>query len=196
MTSYRPLHDGWTLTAVAQDAGVAGVAATVPGCVHTDLLAAGIIEDPYLDDNESRLAWIGRTGWAYETTFAWTADGHERTDLVCEGLDTVATVILNGVRIADTANQHRSYRFPVRHLLREGDNTLTVLFDSPYAYAEARQAALGSGRGPTTSRTRSSARWPATSAGTGARRWSPPESGGRSGWRAGAAPGWPRCGRW
>ncbi len=148
MRSYRPLHDGWTLTAVSRDAGVAGVPATVPGCVHTDLLAAGLIEDPYLDDNETRLAWIGRTGWIYETRFSWTADGHERTDLVCEGLDTAATVILNDVRIAETANQHRSHRFPVRHLLREGDNTLTVLFESPYAYAEARRAALGGRPGP------------------------------------------------
>ncbi|MBG0816883.1 glycoside hydrolase family 2 protein [Planomonospora sp. ID82291] len=143
MSSYRPLHDGWTLTAVSQDVEVAGVTATVPGCVHTDLLAAGIIDDPYLDDNETRLAWIGRTDWVYQTTFDWTGDGHERTDLVCEGLDTVATVILNGVQVATTANQHRSYRFAVRHLLREGANTLTVRFDSAYAYAEAQRAALG-----------------------------------------------------
>ncbi|MFJ2030447.1 glycoside hydrolase family 2 protein [Streptosporangium sp. NPDC087985] len=143
MSTYRPLHDGWTLTAVSEDVGIAGVAATVPGCVHTDLLAAGLIDDPYLKDNETRLGWIGHTRWAYETVFTWTADGHDRTDLVCQGLDTAATVILNGVQVAVTANQHRRYRFPVRHLLREGDNTLTVLFDSPYAYAEARRTALG-----------------------------------------------------
>nr|WP_260407925.1 glycoside hydrolase family 2 protein [Planomonospora venezuelensis] len=137
------MHDGWTLTAVSGDAEVAGVAAAVPGCVHTDLLAAGLIADPYLDDNEARLAWIGRTDWVYETVFDWSGDGFERTDLVCEGLDTVATVILNGVQVATTANQHRSYRFPVRHLLREGANTLTVRFDSAYAYAEAQRAALG-----------------------------------------------------
>ncbi|MEU9832353.1 glycoside hydrolase family 2 protein [Streptosporangium sp. NPDC048047] len=167
MSIYRPLHDGWTLTAVPRDAeattappgaetagvaaapsgagvaGVAGVPATVPGCVHTDLLAAGIIDDPYLDDNETRLTWIGRTTWRYETAFTWTPDGHERTDLVCEGLDTVATVVLNGVTVGVTANQHRSYRFPVRHLLREGGNTLTVVFGSAYDYAEERRTALG-----------------------------------------------------
>ncbi|MFC4062047.1 glycoside hydrolase family 2 protein [Planomonospora corallina] len=143
MSSYRPLHDGWTLTAVSRGVEVTGVPASVPGCVHTDLLAAGLIPDPYLDDNETRLAWIGRTDWVYETTFDWSDDGHQRTDLVCEGLDTVATVLLNGVQVATTANQHRSYRFAVRHLLREGANTLTVRFDSAYAYAEAQRAALG-----------------------------------------------------
>ena len=63
-----PLHGGWTVTAAGGDAVPPGlrdrlVPATVPGCVTTDLLAAGLIPDPYLDDNEARLAWIGRTDW-------------------------------------------------------------------------------------------------------------------------------------
>lgn len=143
MSSYRPLHDGWVLSGASGDVP-ATVPATVPGCVHTDLLAAGLIDDPYLDDNENRLAWIGRTAWTYTTVFSWSGDEHERTDLVCEGLDTVAEIALNGVRVAATANQHRSYRFPVRHLLREGENTLTVTFGSALEYAEERRAALGS----------------------------------------------------
>ncbi|TDE50205.1 glycoside hydrolase family 2 protein [Nonomuraea mesophila] len=150
MSSYRPLHDGWFLSAVPGGPAdvpapvtTGSVPATVPGCVHTDLLAAALIDDPYLGDNEERLAWIGRTAWVYRTSFAWSPDEHERTDLVCEGLDTVATVELNGVRLAATANEHRSYRFPVRHLLREGGNTLTVRFDSAYDYAGERRAALG-----------------------------------------------------
>ncbi|GGO29595.1 beta-mannosidase [Microbispora rosea subsp. aerata] len=147
MSSYRPLHDGWTVTAVSSTGKlrpvVAGLPASVPGCVHTDLLAAGLIEDPYLDDNENRLTWIGRTAWAYETTFTWDGTDDDRADLVCAGLDTAATLLLNGVEIGTTANMHRSYRFPVRHLLRAGENTLKILFEPPYAYAEARKAALG-----------------------------------------------------
>ncbi|GAA3537736.1 glycoside hydrolase family 2 protein [Nonomuraea rosea] len=139
MSSYRPLHEGWTLS--SRD--LAELPASVPGCVHTDLLAAGVIEDPYLDGNEHRLAWIGRTEWTYRTVFAWSPDQDERTDLVCEGLDTVATIILNGVRVGATANQHRSYRFPVRHLLRDGGNELIVRFGSVYDYAGVQRAALG-----------------------------------------------------
>ncbi|MDA0632345.1 glycoside hydrolase family 2 protein [Nonomuraea sp. MCN248] len=142
MSSYRRLHDGWVLSAASGDAPPP-VPATVPGCVHTDLLAAGLIDDPYLDDNENRLGWIGRTAWTYTTEFSWSPDEHERTDLVCDGLDTVAEITLNGVRVAATANQHRSYRFPVRHLLSEGANTLTVVFGSALEYAEERRAALG-----------------------------------------------------
>lgn len=139
----RYLHEGWTVTD-----GELTAPATVPGCVHTDLLAAGLIEDPYLDDNEARLAWIGRKRWRYETTFAWSPDPSDRSDLVCEGLDTVATVILNGVEVGTTANMHRSYRFAVRELLREGENTLAVVFDSPYEYAESNRAAMGDRPGP------------------------------------------------
>lgn len=140
------LHEGWTLTTTGDiplELPAGGVPATVPGCVHTDLLAAGLIDDPYLDDNETRLSWIGRTDWTYRTTFDWLPDGHEYTDLVLEGLDTVATVTLNGTGIGSTANQHRGYRFGVRRLLRAGANTLTVHFTSPYTYAEELRAELG-----------------------------------------------------
>ncbi|MFE9426818.1 glycoside hydrolase family 2 protein [Kitasatospora sp. NPDC006697] len=139
----RPLHEGWTLTAVSGGTRFQAVPANVPGCVHTDLLAARLIDDPYLDDNETRLSWIGRTDWRYDTVFRWDPDQQEHTDLVCAGLDTVATVTLNGTLLGRTANQHRSYRFPVRHLLKAGENTLSIRFDSAYGYAEAQRAALG-----------------------------------------------------
>jgi len=114
----------------------------VPGCVHTDLLAAGLIDDPFLDDNEARLAWIGRTDWTYETTFDYQPGG-DRTDLVCAGLDTVATVTLNDVELGRTANMHRSYRFDTRGALRGGPNQLQFRFTSPYSYAEAQRQRLG-----------------------------------------------------
>ncbi|MEQ4717970.1 glycoside hydrolase family 2 protein [Nonomuraea sp. B19D2] len=148
MSAYHPLDRGWTATAVPAEPHLKGVPATVPGCVHADLLAAGLIDDPYLDDNEDRLAWVGRTDWRYESEFTFADDGHGRADLVFEGLDTIATVILNGIEVGTTANMHRSYRFPVRELLREGRNRLTVHFSSPHAYAEERRAELGALPGP------------------------------------------------
>ncbi|MDG6109908.1 glycoside hydrolase family 2 protein [Dactylosporangium aurantiacum] len=148
MSTYHPLHDGWTLSGGEH----AGVPATVPGCVHTDLLAAGLIDDPYLDDNELRQRWIGRTDWEYRTTFGWSAApgaaGPDRVDLVCDGLDTVATVTVNDVEVLHTANMHRGYRADVTTLLRPGDNTLRIRFTAPYTYAEAHRAALGERPGP------------------------------------------------
>jgi beta-mannosidase len=145
MTSYLRLHDGWT---VISDPAIAPadrlVPATVPGCVHTDLLAAGLIPDPYLDTNERDLTWIGRADWRYGCRFDWpgTSDG-ENADLVCAGLDTVATVTVNGTEVARTANMHREYRFPVTSLLRPGENTVEVRFDSAYRYTEQLRDQLG-----------------------------------------------------
>jgi beta-mannosidase len=138
MTSYRALHDGWTVSG----AGVPAIPAVVPGCVHTDLLAAGLIEDPYLDQNEAKVAWVGRADWVYETTFDADVAG-DRVDLVCAGLDTVASVMLNDVEVGRTANMHRGYRFDVRDALRAGENRLRIRFDSAYGYAESQQERLG-----------------------------------------------------
>ncbi len=91
----------------------------MPGSVHLDLMAAGVIPDPYLDENELAVAWVGRVDWRYETVFDWDGDGCE-TDLVAHGLDTVATIELNDAVIAQTSNMHRSYRISVRDKLRAG----------------------------------------------------------------------------
>ena len=146
----RPLHSGWRVRVAsgpAPDAvASAAVPAIVPGVVHLDLMRAGLIPDPYLDDNESTLSWIGLVDWTYETTFTLRADELAAAsvhELVFEGLDTVATVSLNDTVIAEVANQHRSYRFDVTRLLRDGENHLVVAFRSPIKYADAQSLALG-----------------------------------------------------
>jgi beta-mannosidase len=136
----RQIHDGWTVRVVdgpapEQFAG-RSFAATVPGSIHTDLLAAGLIADPYLDDNEHLQAWIGACDWEYRTTFVWGDEGFDREELVFEGLDTVARVELNDTVIAETRNMHRTYRVEVRSLLRNGENELAVTFASPVKYAD------------------------------------------------------------
>jgi beta-mannosidase len=132
----RTVHDNWTLRAVggrSPDALVGAVVpATVPGCVHLDLLAAGLIPDPHLDENEAELSWIGYVDWRYETTVRVSPDelptGTDRLDLVADGLDTLASIEVNGVELGRTCNQHRSYRIDLRGALQEGDNALAVTF--------------------------------------------------------------------
>jgi beta-mannosidase len=143
----RPLHDGWSLRAtrgpVPAELLAEVVPATVPGLVHTDLLAAGLIPDPYLDQNEKKVTWIGESDWEYSTSFTWTSDGQQVHELVFEGLDTVATVILNDTEIARTRNQHRTYRIRIDEVLREGENSLVVRFASPVAEADRASLELG-----------------------------------------------------
>ncbi|GAA3549945.1 glycoside hydrolase family 2 protein [Microlunatus spumicola] len=146
----RLLDQGWTVRATAGPVPPAlegvDVPATVPGSVHTDLLAAGLIPDPYLDANEALLAWIGDTDWRYATTFTWDADdaraGHEVVELVAEGLDTVATVELDGAVVARTANMHRTHRVDVTGL-GVGEHTLAVTFAAPVPAAHRLSEELG-----------------------------------------------------
>ncbi|MFC7528533.1 glycoside hydrolase family 2 protein [Actinoplanes sp. GCM10030250] len=143
------LHVGWTVRAaggeVPPEIAASALPATVPGTVHTDLLAAGLIPDPYLGTNEKDLAWFHRSAWRYDTVLrAAPAEPDERVDLVFDGLDTVAAIELDGVVLGRTANMHRGYRFDVRHLLREGAIPLTVRFDSALEHAEEFERQAGS----------------------------------------------------
>ncbi len=141
------LNDGWEVRLVSASEGAPyqtlEVPATVPGCVHLDLLAAGLIADPYLDDNEEGQHWIADSVWEYRLEFDFLPVGGDRVDLVFEGLDTVAVVSLNGHRVGATANMHRTHRFDVSSTVEAGVNELTVRFDSPLGHATAEQARLG-----------------------------------------------------
>ncbi|GAA2403847.1 glycoside hydrolase family 2 protein [Streptomyces glaucosporus] len=145
----QTLHDGWKLSATAGPVPehVAGrtVPAAVPGSVHLDLLAAGLFPDPYLDRAEEELVWAHRTDWRYALAFEAAAPGPgERVDLVFEGLDTVATVELDGTVLGSTANMHRGYRFDVRDALAGGgSHELAVSFRSALEYAEEVERRLG-----------------------------------------------------
>ncbi|MCK9794597.1 glycoside hydrolase family 2 protein [Isoptericola sp. 4D.3] len=107
------------------------IPASVPGCVHDDLLAAGVIADPYVDDNAAAVRWVGESDWVYEADVELT-DAHTagRVELVLDGLATVATVRVNGREAVATANMHRSYAVDVSALVRLGVNRLAVELSS------------------------------------------------------------------
>lgn len=143
---HTSLHDGWTLA--LSGAGVpsgleAQIPATVPGVVHTDLMEAELIAHPFLGTNESSAQWIAEVDATYRTTFDWVDTGDDRVDLLAEGLDTVATITLNGTEVARTRNQHRSYRFDVRELLRPTGNELEVRFGAPMREAREAESRIG-----------------------------------------------------
>lgn len=111
--------------------------ATVPGCVHSDLLRANAIPDPFFGTNELDLQWIEERDWEYETTFDLAPDFFEREeniDLVADGLDTVAVVSLNGEEIAETDNMFIGWRWAVKDKLKAGPNRLRILFKSAMGY--------------------------------------------------------------
>ncbi|MFD3663034.1 glycoside hydrolase family 2 protein [Streptomyces sp. NPDC058659] len=133
MKDVTELHEGWSLR--HEDARLP---AQVPGCVHTDLLDAGVIPDPFLGLGETEIAWVGRRAWSYVTDLAHDS-GHERSELVFEGLDTAAEVLVDGESLGSTRNMHRVHRFDVTG--RTGP--LEVLFTSAYDEAERVRALTG-----------------------------------------------------
>jgi len=116
--------------------------ATVPGGVHTDLLALKRIPDPFVGDNEKKVAWVAESDWDYARQFTVTPDflNHPNIWLVCDGLDTLATVKLNGTELGKTANMFRQYRWDVKNLLVNGKNELIINFASPVKYCAEKQA--------------------------------------------------------
>jgi beta-mannosidase len=129
----QTLHDHWQFQAPDSDTWLS---ASVPGCIHTDLRQHELIPDPFYGRHEFNLQWIEDRNWNYQLTFVPMPEllKNQEIELVCEGLDTVATVRLNGEEILRCDNMFHRHRVSVKNNLREGDNLLEVRFDSAMEY--------------------------------------------------------------
>lgn len=118
------------------------IPATVPGNVFTDLLAVGKIPDPFYRENESAVQWVGHSNWVYQRTFDVPAEvlNNDRVLLRCEGLDTLATITINGRQVGKTDNMFRTWEFDVKPVLTLGKNEIQVQFDSPYPVMDKRDS--------------------------------------------------------
>ncbi|NUU33338.1 hypothetical protein [Arthrobacter sp. C9C5] len=149
MIATTSLETGWTLriTAPAPDAPAGAMdwklAAPVPSVVHTVLMDHGRIPDPYEGQNEEAQHWVGRSEWEYSTTFPHDGTDDRRTELVFEGLDTIAVIRVNDQDVAHTYNQHRSYAVDVTDVIRSGANDLVIIFKNVRDYAEQIRASVG-----------------------------------------------------
>ena len=109
------------------------VPAQVPGSVYHDLLTAGEIPDPFYRDNENEALKLMDNDFIYSRSFTVPASLLENDAVVlhCDGLDTLATVTVNGCLVGTAKNMHRTYEFDVKSVLRAGENEISVKFDSP-----------------------------------------------------------------
>jgi beta-mannosidase len=112
------------------------IPAVVPGCVHTDLLAAGKIPDPFYQDNEKKVQWVTETDWIYQRTFDVPEEvlQNDRVLLRCEGLDTVAAIKINGSEVGQADNMFRLWEYDVKNILHAGENEIEITFESPLKY--------------------------------------------------------------
>ncbi|MEW2349715.1 beta-mannosidase [Streptomyces sp. NPDC006684] len=117
--------------------------AQVPGEVHTALLATGYLADPERGTGERDQTWVGHSRWVYRRHVEWTPVPGARTDLVAEGLDTVAEVRVNGRLLGSARDQHLVHRWRADRLLAEGDNLVEITFSSAWEAARAHERAHG-----------------------------------------------------
>ncbi len=110
--------------------------AHVPGSVYADLMADGTMPDPFWRENELDAFERMKKDYVYQRAFTVTEAqlAHAHVELVCEGLDTLAHVSLNGHEIAFADNMHITWVWDVKEQLHTGENTLEIRFDSPIRY--------------------------------------------------------------
>ncbi|XP_076814346.1 beta-mannosidase-like isoform X2 [Clavelina lepadiformis] len=113
----------------------------VPGCVHTDWITNqpnNLTHDPYYRFNDASLKWIAESDWRYSRTFK-VDDAIMNTYeqwLIFEGLDTVATITLNGRVLGKSYNMFVTYGFNVTGLLQTNFNMLEVSLSSAVRYVQ------------------------------------------------------------
>jgi len=125
----KDISSGWQYRQVG---GIQWNKASVPGCIHLDLLNNHSIKDPYFGNNETELQWIENKDWEYQTYFDVDSIllSKKHISLVFEGLDTYAKVYLNGYFLLDADNMFRSWEADCKKYLKKGKNQLFIRFAS------------------------------------------------------------------
>ena len=106
---------------------ITDLAGRVPGHVHPDLQRAGLIPDPFWRDQADQCQWVEHWEWRYSRTIQVPADFPRRwVMLQFDGLDTFATILLNGKQVGVTSNMFIHHEFEITKWLKTGANTLEV----------------------------------------------------------------------
>lgn len=127
------LNKGWEFTGTDDSVWRS---ASVPGTVHTDLMAHQLIPDPYVGMNEKSVQWVDKKDWQYKTSFMVTKDmlQGDYLQLDFKGLDTYADVYVNEQLKARYANMFVAHVSDIKGSVKEGVNTLRIVFKSPIRY--------------------------------------------------------------
>ena len=137
-------HNAWRNdpSAIAKFAVPESVPAQVPGCIHTDLIAAGVIKDISINGKEQDQFWIWKTDSRYTATIPMDkSEGNK--ELIFNGLDTLAKISINGQVRLTTKNMHRAYRLDITSEISSGPVEIEIAFKAPLTDAEENVQALG-----------------------------------------------------
>jgi beta-mannosidase len=130
MPMKKELNEGWKFK---QARLTNWYPATVPGVVHTDLIANQIIDDPFFRLNERGVQWIDMEDWIYETVVNIPDEIFSKDNIILyfKGLDTYADVYLNEEKLLEANNMFREWKVDIKNKAKKGNNTLRIYFHSP-----------------------------------------------------------------
>lgn len=143
----RFLDSNWTVRRRDEEPGyyqpavayVGAVPASIPGNVHLDLAAAGVIPDPFVGCFEGGLRWVDEEAWVYRCEFEWSPGEHSKQVLQFAGLDTICLIRLNGSELARHDNMFVPLEVDVSGRLADGRNLLEVEFESAVLVGQERR---------------------------------------------------------
>ena len=130
------LNGTWQLSAAHRS--FESVDMQIPGTVLSGLLAAGKIKDPFYRTNEDATRALFWKDYVFTRTFDVDEElfAQQHIVLVCEGLDTLAEISINGTFLAKTDNMHRTWKFQAKELLHPGKNEIQIVFRSVLRFIE------------------------------------------------------------
>ena len=104
----------------------------VPSSIFTSLVSAGQITKKDVEQNPETLDWVSEKAWVFRKKFNAPLKliKCSKIELVFDGLDTIATVWLNGKMVARTDNMFIPHRVDITKKLRSEENILMVKFNS------------------------------------------------------------------
>lgn len=140
------LQGGWELS----DETGEWYDATVPGTVLTTLVQQGVYPDPYFGVNNLVIPDdLCRKDWWYRTEFSLSAEqlAKESIELLFDGINYRADVMLNGVRLGDIKGAFVRGKFQIKELAAE-NNLLTVHIYPPYNPGIPHEESSVAGQGP------------------------------------------------
>ncbi|XP_064595240.1 beta-mannosidase-like [Liolophura sinensis] len=134
----------WTVMNSGSNGTLFTVQGKVPGNMYTALLSNKRIVDPYYMYNDDHYRWIPRENWTYQKTFQVSSDIYTKSRVIlsCDGLDTIATIKVNGQVVGKSSNMFVKYDFDIKSALKLGVNEIRVEFQSAIEYAAQKASAM------------------------------------------------------
>ncbi|MCD9555096.1 glycoside hydrolase family 2 protein [Photobacterium carnosum] len=140
--SHISLDGQWLLTS-PQHSHIS-IPCALPGDVHSALIQADLLPQPYFGCNEELIQWVGESEWQLTTDFTLTTEQLTATaiDLNLSFVDTMAIVSINGTQVLTCSNMFRLYQVNVLPYLQQGVNHISIVLARNDSEAQRRAEKL------------------------------------------------------